>query len=1707
MNKKLLSLVMLFFLTVNIVRGDDFIVERAVNLGQLDSWVDISQFQWQEIDHSILDNREEMDALIDLFYDPAPKDTVGFYDKIYRARDNQFIVLRLDKAEGKRPFHVSVTTIKSTTDPSLNSTKMYASDNYVYIMPPIGETQLEVKIWPQGEGVETAKTFIFHGHSYGSESVRTVMLDKSRIVEGNYDLQLIFYNSDTQKSDTSYIESLLTDKLYSFYDYKDGDLVEAYLRVNKFKRIKLKHNLWARDAVTHINDNSVYVETGTKMPFLQHKRLDAPNPTYLDSRLFSHHDTLWVNLYQNNELSYDVNGLTMHAVLADLDNLPIGDKLLAWGKDSISNRLYILTDGEPCTIECYRNGFLPKLCLYPGSYDHTTGIISRESEEIDIFLEPSEPITKPTVTSAILSSLKTTNDCRGDYYVSEIQQADILPVLLAETVNYDEYASHLDTMKYANNGESYMSYAQMEVAVVSPNNDDKDKDVITLQKDENDAEKNDILKDVLDGVTRSVQTPLFDYKYFITNFDLCGYLDINTSGRPDVAFDGTIIRQLPILENTFIDLQDLFKTTQEVSKKHLEGDEASNQGAGWISNVLPGGASSLNVRIPLNPPFYMRFGVDVDFFKTKKLSMSYALGAGIFYDAIKGKSNLDPESAKDLSVTMSSSGELSPEVEDLSSAFNPPNEDKNKANSILSKTLTSSAYVEMYKKYSLPLSLFKFKASTWGQYLLGLNYVDEVGVRAELNATAGMSLDFLEMAANLGNANGGGADWGKDLSKFYSGTAGKIFKQFISPLQLSIGAGVSLNVNSGLFSFYNTKGDIEPWKNHMLAFKFFGTAYVKGQARAKLDVGVASAEAGVETGAGINFKYAGGSRLDFRNDFSGSAYSWFGGLGVYYKLKAFGWSKRGSKELGRTTVQQRLITPKDFENPFHKNFVYYLSDDADPDAAPTNKIIRRANPELPGEFVTSRVDFNEPIKFLAGGDSIVYQGNSANPNDYTVEVAPTGNPIYLSDWQLGGCTSYDAASIPNLDLVLLEQATDRIAQEDLDDSLHLDETVKRASKVYGIYYTKKLPDTKWYSPKPVYSSSETTSFNPRVALADDGTGVGIWQEGLLEKGSWVAPGDTVQISDLVMNGQLMMSRFDGNETWSDPIPLMKLDESCALKDYHITYDGSTAFIIARKASSDADNVNICMTVDAAGNVTMHDIEQTDQLMRLRRVGDNNVLAWATPTDTLRSGTNFRVKSYGMDGKAKDGINTSVILNNVNAEDFRIVPDLEAKSLNNVALLWRDTPISGDSTYVRLMTARLVPNKDGSFGIGTPMTAVRLTNANSIYGFDGYMKDEKIQVCYVAVDSMGNSQINKTATYFGNAFNYTVQFATENNQGFQSCKDEITLLVTVNNYGTSTINECVLSIDGIDQQFPLNMVVPAGSSYKERVTIPYLLGTGVNTTMFVKYDDVLGIQEKSYARYMARRAARLVGSKASNKEDAIYEQRTAKFYPYTPQFECFVAGQHVDKNGNNRITICVRNYTRRGLNGPFVVIVGLKEKSYSSFVYDKTDVRHSKYETKTLSPVGLPSILTSFAMHDYGSYRAGYVTITVPEVTEKEELYVGATLVYNDPETGETKRVNPKTYSGSNNSGVVTLYPSSEPTAVKKIYNNDDEGTHMRVSQQGSNLTVTGVTPRQQVRLYQANGAIVARRQADENGKVTFLTPMGNGVGLVSSDNETVKFVY
>ena len=111
--------------------------------------------------------------------------------------------------------------------------------------------------------------------------------------------------------------------------------------------------------------------------------------------------------------------------------------------------------------------------------------------------------------------------------------------------------------------------------------------------------------------------------------------------------------------------------------------------------------------------------------------------------------------------------------------------------------------------------------------------------------------------------------------------------------------------------------------------------------------------------------------MDFRNAFWGCAYSWWAGAGLYYKLKALGWSKFREISWGKSRLapEFKLIKPTNFKNPFHKNFNYYMSDDDEPNKSAARRFFRTANADLPGSFVTDAVDFNQPVSFIAGGDS------------------------------------------------------------------------------------------------------------------------------------------------------------------------------------------------------------------------------------------------------------------------------------------------------------------------------------------------------------------------------------------------------------------------------------------------------------------------------------------------------------------------------------------------------------------------------------------------------------------------------------------------------------------------------------------------------------------------------------------------------------------
>lgn len=1143
------------------------------------------------------------------------------------------------------------------------------------------------------------------------------------------------------------------------------------------------------------------------------------------------------------------------------------------------------------------------------------------------------------------------------------------------------------------------------------------------------------------------------------------------------------------------------------AEEHLQGDEAQKAGEDWTKEMAPAAFPQLTFNVPMKKPFYARFSLDLDFFKTKKLQTSLTLGVGTQYkyDIIETRSRYWPNDMESSKLKLRQAKEYDFENEDISSDLSYLQ--RGSADEEISTTvgdLQFDAYAELYNKFSLPLSL---EGDDWKHWFRGMKYIDEVGLRAEASASAHFPLDFRQLLGTLSDIKGM-PDIVKKFDKWANKWYLKALVDFFVP-NVQAHAVVKLKVNTGLYSFKNTLNVPDPLKNHALAFKFLGQASIHGATGTDVPYLVyplfpltipVFGDAGfhVDAGAAAAFKYALGSRLDFKNEFSGSAWDWFVKVNAKYWVKVYFWKVKGDS-YDWAGGDEILIKPTDFTNPFDKNFAYYLSDDADPDA----KKARAA--ALPGELVSSQAIIDKAVKFISGGDSIIYQGHQNNPDDpnmMTVEVASLDDPAIISDWRLGGCSDYDAASVPGLDLAVMEQATATVSKEQLEDSLTLDVTVNQASRVFDIYYTKKNAGTKWYQPKPIYSSPETASYRPRLAMADDGKAVAVWQEGTIEKGSWVTDKDTVQLSDLMMNGHLMMSRFDGNETWSEPVQLAEVNENFCLKDYRVAYDGTSAFIVAHRSISNTQYENVSIMVDGNNTVTTQTFDYTNGPVRLHRVGDCNLVSWMSVADSITKTVCVSIKSFGMDGKEKKGINSSLMLSGTSIDEFAIVPDMEAKSLNNVALLWREQVLENDTVRMCIRASRLVPNQDGSFHLGTPITAVQTELGSTIYNFDGYMTKEKIDVCFVGADKEGITQLNRKAVYFGNAFGYTIDFDPQENQGFQSHKDTVTLLITVTNYGTSTIKNCVLTV-GNDKTYPLHMTVSAGQSAPERINIPYTMGSGIDTRMTVEYDDVLGLSDEEQISKSSSRAMAEAGQRGQN----IREQRTAIFYPYQPKLKCFVVAQKVDKNGDNYITICVRNYARRRLPKNFAIIVGLKDTSYGSIVYNTKGNDHIKYGTKILLCNLEDTNKGDGYMFDCGSYRAGYVTIKVPGVTEKEKMYVGATLAYKVPVVDIYVGLRGGTFCGSDNSGVVTLYPSSEVTAVKHVFSNTDKDSRMHVNRSGNQLVVSGVKAGEQVRLYQANGTVLARKTAGSDGRAFFPLMQLSGVGLISSGDETVKFAY
>jgi len=295
-------------------------------------------------------------------------------------------------------------------------------------------------------------------------------------------------------------------------------------------------------------------------------------------------------------------------------------------------------------------------------------------------------------------------------------------------------------------------------------------------------------------------------------------------------------------------------------------------------------------------------------------------------------------------------------------------------------------------------------------------------------------------------------------------------------------------------------------------------------------------------------------------------------------------------------------------------------------------------------------------------------------------------------------------------------------------------------------------------------------------------------------------------------------------------------------------------------------------------------------------------------------------------------------------------------------------------------------------------------------------------------------------------------------------------------------------------------VPAGGSVQERVTVPYITGKGISTSMEVTYDDVLGTQQAAYARYLARKSNRLFYERRGVRraedvaaEDSVFYQTTSGLMPYRPKLECFVAAQNVDADGNNIVTICLRNNSKRRIDRNFFLMAGLKDDPHDYAFHKVEYTNYNNIPWRVIHSHDRIAIegkrySSSYYLDDYGSYEACYFTVKVPEVTERTELYASATLYYMDGT--EIKYLTYADSKSLTDYGLVTLVPTSQTTGLEKVYENGTPDCRLHVDRKGSSLVVSG-----------------ARQQAGADGTATFRAPTGSGVVLISDGKETVKYRY
>ena len=479
---------------------------------------------------------------------------------------------------------------------------------------------------------------------------------------------------------------------------------------------------------------------------------------------------------------------------------------------------------------------------------------------------------------------------------------------------------------------------------------------------------------------------------------------------------------------------------------------------------------------------------------------------------------------------------------------------------------------------------------------------------------------------------------------------------------------------------------------------------------------------------------------------------------------------------------------------------------------------------------------------------------------------------------------------------------------------------------------------------------------------------------------------------------------------------------------------------------------------------------------MKRVGKYGVIAMVYEKND--SVTDIYVKTLAMSGKG-DGVQGNDLGVSYNLPGkVKIISDADSENLGNFAVLWTQMgneyrgddgkkKISKNSTMMLYASRIFVSN---ALQITDPIVLGAEIDSLVITDFDGYLDDAHVSAIYTLTDiTTSGSVIMQNDKYFNNSYTCDVSYGSEALLGSSS----LPIIVMVENTGTSAIENVTAIINNQTFEIEDSRIKP----YDEKeFVIQYPIDDTFDGYITSKVEVEFANAFK--ANVHPRRAVSYRRQSSAEKKVRVTLE----------DVECNVLS-HTIENGQN--VFLVELIDHANLHSDMVAAVG---------VFDTPN----GFDELSDSAV---AVFFASEFEEIGGVRKVYATLYVDGVTEPIPAYINCHLVdWSYYPNTESMLAAVKNVRALSNPTLVNLFPDQNPaTFVRHAIDDGPTGKKATITTLDNGVRIDGVVSGKKVRVFNANGMTVFKK--DATGNSVFVPLNKNGVYLLSTGEELFKFRF